>query len=265
MIEHHRSTTKNAKLNGLNDHMVDQFVRVLHAISLQIISDVLTDPAVWAFSLAADASTHLGVPLLDQRIRVCVKGMLYNLHLVFVPFFERHTAQNYVKLIKILLNTVFPSWREKVVSISSDGENTMTGRHAGVVTLLENECSNPVLRIWCIPHQFDIVVKNATHGVLDEAFYKVAHAFSVHLRAQQILITEMGSKCSKDTTRWVAFGSILRWLLEHRRRLMIHMADKRPVQAPSTQWWVIAGALAPLFERITVTFATFQSPNLVIS
>jgi hypothetical protein len=170
-----------------------------------------------------------------------------------------------VKLIKILLNTVSPSWREKVILISSDGENTMTGRHAGVVTLLENECSNPMFRIWCVPHQLDIVVKNATHGVFDEAFYKVAHGFSVHLRAQQILITEMGSKCPKDTTRWVAFGSILRWFLEHRRRLMIHVADKRPVQAPSTQWWVIVGALTPLYERIAVTFVTFQSPNLVIS
>jgi hypothetical protein len=142
----------------------------------------------------------LGVPLLDQRIRVCVKGVLYNLHLILVPFFKRHIAQNYVKLIKILLNTVSPSWRKKVISISSDGENTMTGRHAGAITLLENECSNPVLHIWCDPHQLDVVVKTATHGVLDKAFYKVAHAFSVHLRAQQILITEMGSKCLKDTT-----------------------------------------------------------------
>jgi hypothetical protein len=194
-----------------------------------------------------------------------MKDVLYNLHLVLVPFFERHTAQNYVKLIKILLNIVFPSWHQKVISISSNGENTMTNRHVGVVTLLENECSNHVLHIWCVPHQLDIVVKNATHGVLDEVFYKVAHAFSMHLRAQQILITEMGSKCPKDTTRWVAFGSILRWLLEHRCRLMIHVANKRLVQAPTTQWWVIARALAPLFERIAITFATLQSLNLVIS
>jgi hypothetical protein len=248
VIEQHRLVTKNAKLNGLNDHMVGQFVRVLLAISMQIISDVLTDLAIWVFSLAADVSTHLGVPLLDQRIRVCMKGVLYNLHLILVPFFERHTAQNYVKLIKILLNTMSPSWHEKVISISSDGENTMTGRHASVVTLLENECSNLVLRIWCVPHQLDIVVKNATHGVLDEAFYKVAHVFFVHFRAQQILITEMGSKCPKDTMQWVAFDSILRWLLEHHHQLTIHVADKRPVQAPSTQWWVIAVALAPLFE-----------------
>jgi len=34
-------------------------------VSLHIISDVLMDPTVWAFSLAADAITHLGVPLLD--------------------------------------------------------------------------------------------------------------------------------------------------------------------------------------------------------
>jgi hypothetical protein len=46
------------------------------------------DPAVWAFSLATNASTHLGVLLIDQRIRMCVKGVFYNLHLVLVPFFE---------------------------------------------------------------------------------------------------------------------------------------------------------------------------------
>jgi hypothetical protein len=65
VIEQHHLASKNAKLNGLNNHMVGQFVRVLLAVSLQIISDVLTDLAVWAFSLAANASTHLGVPLLD--------------------------------------------------------------------------------------------------------------------------------------------------------------------------------------------------------
>jgi hypothetical protein len=34
VIEQHRSTTKNAKLSGLNDHMVDQFVYVLLVVSL---------------------------------------------------------------------------------------------------------------------------------------------------------------------------------------------------------------------------------------
>jgi hypothetical protein len=114
-----------------------------------------------------------------------------------------------VKLIKTMLDTFCPDWRSKLISISFDGENTMTGRHKGVVTLLEKECNNHVLRIWCVPHRLDIVVKNATQDVLDQAFYKVAHAYFVHLRVPQNLITDMGSKCPKDTTRWVAFGSIL--------------------------------------------------------
>ncbi|CAK9863106.1 unnamed protein product [Sphagnum jensenii] len=138
----------------------------------------------------------MGVFLLNQRIRICVEGVLYNLHMVLIPFFERHMAVNYVKLIKTMLDTLCPDWRSKL-----NGENMMTGRHGGIVTLLEKECNNPVLRIWCVPHQLDIVVKNATQDVLDQAFYKVAHAYYVHLRVQQNLIMNMGSKCPKNTTR----------------------------------------------------------------
>jgi hypothetical protein len=220
---------------------------------------------VWAFSLAADASAHMGVSLLDQHIRICVEGVLYNLHMVLVPFFERHLAINYVKLIKTMLDTLCPDWRSKLILISSDGENTMISRHRGVVTLLEKECNNHVLQIWCVPHQLGIVVKNATQDVLDEAFYKVAHAYSVHLRVQQNLITDMGSKCSKDTMRWVAFGSILHWLLQNYCQLMIHNAAKCPVQASSKMWWVIAAAISPLFDRIAITFTKIQARNIVIS
>jgi hypothetical protein len=82
---------------------------------------------------------------------------------------------------------------------------------------------------------------------------------------QQNLITDMGSKCPKDTTRWVAFGSILHWLLQNYCRLMIHNATKRPVQAPSEMWWVIVVAISPLFNRIVITFTKIQARNIVIS
>jgi len=244
--------------------MVGQFVRVLLTVALQSMSTIMNQKHVWAFSLAVDANSHMVVFLLDQHIRICVEGVLYNLHMVLVPFFERHLAVNYVKLIKTMLDTLCPDWRSKLISISSDGENTMTGQHGRVVTLLENECNNPVLRIWCVPHQLDIVVKNTLQDVLDQAFYKVAHAYSVHLRVQQNLITDMGSKCPKDTMRWVAFGSILHWLLQNYRRLMIHNVAKRPVQAPSEMWWVIAAAISPLFNRIVIMFTKIQARNIMI-
>jgi hypothetical protein len=66
--------------------------------------------------------------------------------------------------------------------VSNDAENTMTGRHGGLVTLLEKEVTNNILRVWCTSHQMDIVIKKVTKVMMDGLFYKIAHVFSVHLR-----------------------------------------------------------------------------------
>ena len=76
----------------------------------------------------------------------------------------------------------------------------MIGRTGGVVKLLEYKCTNPILQIWCVRHQLDLIVKKTTRFVDVGGFYKVAHLFSVHLRAQVNLITELGSECPKDIT-----------------------------------------------------------------
>jgi hypothetical protein len=177
-------------------------VRVLVGANLQTLSRILSKPQVFAFSIAGDGSTHFESSFFDIRIRLGVDGVLHNLHLVIVPFFGRHTAVNILELVVKILDVLFPSWRDKLISVSSDGENTMTGRKGGFVTLLEKEATNKILRVWCAPHQMDIVVKKVTKAMMNGLFYKTAHAFSVHLRAQQNLIAAMnGKKCPKDTTR----------------------------------------------------------------
>ena len=57
-IQHARNHTKTAKLTGMNDMIVGQYVHVLVGASLQDVSDMTGDVSVWAFSLAFDASTH---------------------------------------------------------------------------------------------------------------------------------------------------------------------------------------------------------------
>ena len=266
VIKQHRDLTKNTKLTGLNDHMVGQFVRIIVAVDLQILSSLLSKKTTWAFSLAGDGSTHLGVSFFDIRVRICVNGVLYNLHLVAVPFFDRHTAVNIFNLIVKILNVLCAEWRDRLLSVSSDGENTMTGRHGGVVTLLEREATHPVLRIWCVPHQMDLIVKSATNDVDNGKFYKTTHAFSVHLRAQQKLITAMNNvKCPKDTTRWVQFGSILKFMVQHRRVLLTHVEEKQPASAPSVDWWIIVASLSPIYAAVNTTFAVLQSKDLVLS
>jgi hypothetical protein len=121
VLKQHRNRTKNVKLMGIIHHMVGQYVRVLLAVALQLVSNVLCNTSVWAFSLAGDASTHQGTPLLDQRIRVCFNGALMVVHLVLMPFFQRHTAVNHVMMIKTVMNDLCPTWNEKLISIASDG------------------------------------------------------------------------------------------------------------------------------------------------
>jgi predicted Zn-dependent protease len=69
VIAHYCNRSKIAKLSGLNDRMVGQFVRIIVGVSLQTILKVLSSPSVWAFLLAGDISNHFGVSLFGERIR----------------------------------------------------------------------------------------------------------------------------------------------------------------------------------------------------
>lgn len=140
-VSNSQTINYSPKLRGLTAGMVGRYIRGLVASSLQKIYEVVSRDDVWAFALAFDGSTHRETSFFDVRIRVGVNGMLYNLHLVAIPQFERHTADNQVKMIEKLLDAVIPSWRTKLIGISTDGEPTNTGRVRGVVTQLATKAT----------------------------------------------------------------------------------------------------------------------------
>jgi hypothetical protein len=156
VIDQHKEAFGNAKLVGLNDHIVSQYVRMGVTINLQHISDILSSPRIWSYTLAADSSTHRSVSYLDIRIRVCPNGSLENLYLIAVPFYDHHTAENIVTMICHILDALYARWRSKIIAFNTNGENTMTGQHAGVVTRIDHECETKLMRIWCAPHQIDL-------------------------------------------------------------------------------------------------------------
>jgi hypothetical protein len=145
---------------------------------------------------------------------------LFNVHLVCVLFFERHTTVNIFKMICKLFDDLCALWRVKLVSVNTDGENTMTGWLGEFVTLMVKEAVHEVLRVSCLLHQIDFVIKDATCKISGGSFSKITHAFTVHLRQQANLQLEMASKCPKDTNCWAHFQAQLDWLLKHRVRLM---------------------------------------------
>jgi hypothetical protein len=73
----------------------------------------------------------------------------------------------------------------------------------------------------------------------------------------------MKSKRPKDTTRWLAFGMVLDWMLDKRIFLLEHIESKRPVQAPLDIWWIMAAGVHPLYEMMNITMKSLQSPLLV--
>ena len=101
---------------------------------------------MWAFSYACDTSTHMGVSFIDQLLRLAVDGLLVDLHLLAIPMFDRHTTLNQFNLITKFMDVINSGWRNNLISLSSDGESTMTSCRGGVITLLEKQTTNSVLR-----------------------------------------------------------------------------------------------------------------------
>jgi hypothetical protein len=105
------------------------------------------------------------------------------LHLIAMPMFERHSTVNIFNMIAKFMDALYIKWLTKLIDVSTDGENTMTSCHVGVVTHLVDCADNDVLRIWCTSHQIDIVVKVADEAIDNSIWVKHAYMFSVYLRA----------------------------------------------------------------------------------
>jgi len=260
---------KIAKLAGLNDTIVGQWVRILVGGCLQQIANLLADDDLWAFALAFDGSTHRGTTFFDVRIRFGFHGVLYNMHVIALPQFDRHTAANIVNLLVKLMNALYPRWRKKIIGVASDGEPAMTGRIQGVVTKIVEQGEFDVIRVWCIPHQMDLVVRATTEAIDQGEWIDVVYKLSVYLRAQSNLILSMGVTCPKKTNRWLHLGMVVDFLLKYNARITSYIADRpanaaRPPVLTST-FWVITAAVAPAIARMNRTFVELQDRSLIIS
>jgi hypothetical protein len=86
-------------LRSCTPSMVSSFVRVVCAVNLQRISDLLK--YCWAFSLALDSAAHQNTAYLDVRIRVYVTRLqsIVKLHVWALPFHELHTGEAMFRMV----------------------------------------------------------------------------------------------------------------------------------------------------------------------
>ncbi|CAM6017990.1 unnamed protein product [Sphagnum balticum] len=112
-------------------------------------------------------------------------------------------------MISKFVDALYSKWHAKLIDMSTNDENTMTGWHTGVMTRIVACAKHKVLRIWCVPHQIDIVVKASIKSISGGSWVKFTYMFSVYLRTQDIFIINMKVKCPKKTNHWVHLGCLL--------------------------------------------------------
>jgi len=127
-----------AKLAGINNLIVGQYDRVVVVAALQNISDIIDDESIWAISLVGNSSTYHGQSFFDLCLCAFYCGDFMNLHLDAIPMFERHITENMFNMVVKFLDALYDRWCDKLIKVSSNGENTTTGRHSGFVMCMFN-------------------------------------------------------------------------------------------------------------------------------
>jgi hypothetical protein len=244
LIAETKDETGLSFLAGCSEGRVSQFIRVIVAVNLQKLFEVVK--SAWAFSIGLDSGNSAGMNYLDTRIRFYRGGCLYNLHFLALPLHDRKTADYLFRTLSKALDIVIPDWRTKLMGISSDGENTMTGRINGVVTKIQAASDGKdIWRVWCALHQIDLVVQDAYKRLLNGDFIDNLVTVIGYLRRQQNLICEMGSTCPKlMLSRWAHMHRSTQWFVDHRVRVTDCFAEKNPACKPSDAWYVAPLAMA---------------------
>jgi len=269
-IGHTRDVMSIEKLSGVSDHLVGQYVRVLVSVALTKIGVLLSSDDVWAFSIAFDGSTHCGTAFFDVRIRISVKGILYNFHMIVMPHFGRHTADLQVKMLVMLLGALCVSWADKLIGVASDGERMNMGHITGIQKQLVDLATHDVTQVNCVNHQVDLVVQATVELINGGNFVAKVYEVTVYLRKQNTLITEMGVASPKKTNRWAALNNVFQFNIKYERQIIVFLDERREqrgVAVPpvlSETWWVQVFTVAPGLELVHKMFCELQARLLLI-
>ena len=92
--------------------------------------------------------------------------------MIALPLHSSVTAQDLTDKFKSVFSVLCPTWRQKMLAVTTDGEAKMTGHHHRFVTNLDSEVTEDLIWVWCGAHQLDLV---------SHCFYKKIYYFHLFL------------------------------------------------------------------------------------
>jgi len=251
-------------LGSVSPQRVSSFIRIVCASNLQTIGTMLR--SAWAFSIALDGGNKSDTSYLDVRIRVCIQNRLHNLHVIAIPMRERHTGENMFNLVSTTLDNLAPDWRNRIISVTTDGASSMTGQRQGIASRLQNVALPGFYRVWCAIHQLDLVLQKLYNSLCDDSFVGTMTSMTGHLRRQFNLIAQMGSKCPRFVeTRWMSMTKVLKWLMANRVPVEQHLQSRNVDWVPSGAWWITSGCLCRVMKLVDVAIVKLQGRQLQLA
>ena len=110
--------------------------------------------------LDCDGHVHSFEYVLSRRLHLIEHGII-NLHVLAIPVYGRRTASVIFNTALKALDGLYPTWKDVIIGISTDGERKMTGHVSGVATRFQQVAKPGFIRIWCGAHQLDLVLQNS--------------------------------------------------------------------------------------------------------
>ena len=246
-------------IGSATEGKVAGFICYVCALNLQKVLEVMA--SCWTFSLAMDMSTHMSTSYLDIQICLFIGGKIENLHLLAIPMFSSHAAEQIFVHAEKVLDVLCPRWRDLILSISTDSKRKMTGRVSGVVTRFEHVAKPGFF--WL---QLDIVLQRFFKNLMNEEFYSLLTSLISYLQCQQNLIKDMKTKAKKVAdTRWESMSEVAAWFLEYHVPVQEYLAVKKPPCAPPLKWWILVYFVSKVLQEATITFRSLEGLLTLVS
>lgn len=164
---------------------------------------------VSGFSLALNVSTFHSSSYLHVRIRFKLNDIIHKYHLLSIPFYEWHPAEDIFSVLVKYLDELHPSWKDYLIGCSTDGARSMAGIICGLATSLSECSTDSLIRIWCGLHQLDVVMQDVFKSSFDENFHSKLTALIDYVRRQQNLISMMAFNVSYGIGRSVGVNEYM--------------------------------------------------------
>ena len=101
---------------------------------------------------------------------------------------------------------------------------------------------------------------------MDEQFVSLLTALIGHLRRQQNLINNMGTKCrTLAETRWESMSKVASWFKMHRVAIMEYLRAKNTSCKSSYEWWVVLMSVEYVSAVAAAIFKQLQRDDTLVS